>query len=723
MTSVTRLAGTSEAVTTSFTYEPNFNKVATITDPLNHTTTFGYDPKGNLTSLTDPLNHQTTFAYNSAGQLTSSIDALQNTTQFTYEFGDLATVTDPLNRTYSRFSDSAGRVASGTNPLGHITRYDYDSLNRLLSISDPLQGVTSFTYDPNDNLLSLTDARNNATTYTYDPMNRVATRKDPLLREESYLYNNGGDLQQHTDRKSQVTGYIYDKLNRLKQATYADNSTVTYTYDAGDRLTQVVDSVSGTISRGYDNLNRLTSETTAQGVVSYTHDAAGRRSSMTVQGQSTVNYTYDNADRLTTITQGSNTVAFGYDNANRRTSLTLPNGVLVEYGYDLASQLSSIDYKLGQTLLGNLTYEYDVSGNRTKVGGSFARTGLPQAIPSASHNAANHLTNWNGASLTYDLNGNLTNDGGNTYTWDARDQLVAISGSLNAGFQYDATGRRANKTVNGATTGFMYDGANPVQELSSGTPSANLLTGLGIDEVFMRSDGSVARTLIADGLGSAVALLDAAGVAQTQYTYEPFGKTTVAGSENSNSLQYTGRENDNTGLYYYRARYYNPVLQRFISEDPIGFRAGDPNLYAYVFNSPTNFTDPTGEVIPPLLLGAMGKIAGGVIRDTISDVLNGKNFEDAFNDSLKNNLLDPSNWLGKGSKDPCNFKKGQKQKPNPPKKKEGKLPRKPPETVEDALDNKRGIEKEWPENPAGKQETAIEKMLRELLGPKTPDQK
>ena len=157
-----------------------------------------------------------------------------------------------------------------------------------------------------------------------------------------------------------------------------------YTYDNGNRPTQVVDSIAGTITRTYDGLNRLTSETTPQGSVSYTYDAAGRRTGMTVSGQSSVGYSYDNANRLTQITQGSSTVSYTYDAAGRRTSLTLPNAVLVQYVYDAASRVTSITYKQnGTTVLGDLTYEYDKAGNRTKTGGSFARTGIPQAINSA----------------------------------------------------------------------------------------------------------------------------------------------------------------------------------------------------------------------------------------------------------------------------------------------------------------------------------------------------
>ncbi|MFQ5683983.1 MAG: hypothetical protein ACE5HC_12005 [Candidatus Binatia bacterium] len=131
------------------------------------------------------------------------------------------------------------------------------------------------------------------------------------------------------------------------------------------------------MTRTYDGLDRLTSETTPQGSVSYTYDAAGRRTSMTVSGQPSVVYSYDNANRLTQISQGTSTVIFSYDLASRRTSLTLPNGILVEYSYDAASRVTGITYKRGATVLGDLTYTYDAAGNRTKIGGSFSRTGVP----------------------------------------------------------------------------------------------------------------------------------------------------------------------------------------------------------------------------------------------------------------------------------------------------------------------------------------------------------
>lgn len=102
-----------------------------------------------------------------------------------------------------------------------------------------------------------------------------------------------------------------------------------------------------------------------------------------------------------------------------------------------------------------------------------------------------------------------------------------------------------------------------------------------------------------DALGSVIALTDDSGVVKTAYTYDPFGNVTVSGEASDNPFQYTGRENDGTGLYYYRARYYSPELQRYISEDPIGLFGGI-NFYRYVGNSPLNYRDPRGELAAPL---------------------------------------------------------------------------------------------------------------------------
>jgi RHS repeat-associated protein len=133
-----------------------------------------------------------------------------------------------------------------------------------------------------------------------------------------------------------------------------------------------------------------------------------------------------------------------------------------------------------------------------------------------------------------------------------------------------------------------------VQELNGATVAANLVTGLAWDEIFSRTDSAGSRYFMSDALRSTLALTNSTGGIQTQYTYEPFGNTTVFGASSGNSYQYTGRENDGTSLYYYRARYFESGTQRFVSEDPFGFN-GSMNLYVYGLNSPTNLSDPSGE--------------------------------------------------------------------------------------------------------------------------------
>jgi RHS repeat-associated protein len=305
-----------------------------------------------------------------------------------------------------------------------------------------------------------------------------------------------------------------------------------------------------------------------------------------------VNYPYDNANRPIQVTLGSSTVFFAYDAENRLTSLTLLNGIVMSYSYDNASEFTGISYANGSTNLGSPTYGYDLAGRRTSMGGSLAQTALPLAGSEAEYNANNQLTEWGTASLYYDANGNMTSDGTNSYIWNARNQLASMDSS-GYSFQYEGFGRRTGKTISGTTTNYLYDGANTVQELSGSTVAANLLTGLGVDERFARTDSSGTAKLLTDALGSTLALTNSSGGSLAQYAYEPFGNTTVTSGSSTNSYEYTGRENDGTGLQFNRGRYYSPTLQRFISEDPIGI-AGGINLYAYVRNSPVGAVDPFG---------------------------------------------------------------------------------------------------------------------------------
>jgi RHS repeat-associated protein len=596
-TSVTQMAGTASAATTTYTYEPVFNQVVSVTDPLQHTTTYVYDNLGNLTSVTSPMGRTLTATYNAAGQIATLIDPLQNTaTRFSYDSADLVAVTNALGGTRTFFDDGVGRTVVTTSEIGQVTRYTYNALNQMTSKTDAAGGTSLYAYDGNGNLTSLTDPIGHIVNFTYDNMDRLITRTDPLGSVENFQYDAASNLIAHTDRRGKKTVYTYDGLNRQvfigygMQSGPAYESTVSLTYDHAGRVVQAIDSQTGTLTRQFDDVAGTVTETSPNGSVLSTVDEIGRRIQMTPTGQSPVNYSYNSDDDLTGVGQGSASMSFGFDTDGRLQSVTLANGITVSYGYDSASQLTSINYSLGGNTLGNLTYGYDVAGRRTTSGGSFTALTLPNQVSPAGHNQNNQLTSWGTASLFYDANGNMTSDGLHSYTWNARNQLTQIDLGSSATFTYDPLGRRISKAVVGTTTAFLYDGANAIQESVGGVNTANSVT-IGVDGVLQRTDSAGVRNFLVDGRGSTIALTDSSGTIQTSYLFDPFGNVSVGGATNSNSFIFAGREFDSANLYFFRARYYNPLIGRFISEDPV--RTGTIS-YEYAGNHPMDSVDPSG---------------------------------------------------------------------------------------------------------------------------------
>jgi RHS repeat-associated protein len=197
--------------------------------------------------------------------------------------------------------------------------------------------------------------------------------------------------------------------------------------------------------------------------------------------------------------------------------------------------------------------------------------------------------------------------------WNAEGQLkrITLNGNEVARFSYDPKGRRVEKVASGVTTSYLYAGEDILREVR-GTTTLKYVHGRGFDEPLAREDSAGALTYFhTDGLGSIVKLTNQAGAVAHEYRYDAWGS--VEAGANEPGYAFTGREWDpGTGLYYYRARYYDPKIGRFISEDPARFRGG-PNPYSYVFNNPVIFADPHGDV--PVLVG-IGLGAAGVLAAT-----------------------------------------------------------------------------------------------------------
>jgi len=381
----------------------------------------------------------------------------------------------------------------------------------------------------------------------------------------------------------------------------------------------------------------------ASGVDSvYEYDLNGNRSKMiTPFGE--WNYVYDSLNRLTSITNPNNEVTiFGYDVLGRRTSMTYDNGVVTTYAYDAASRLTSMSSDTGTTNISSYSYTHDNVGNRVSMTDNdglhnytyddvyrLTDATHPQAYnpienftyddvgnrlssqssTSYSYDNLNRLDEDDQYTYSYDNNGNMmsktdkVSSAVTTYQYDSENRLVQVVTPTDVvQYQYDGFGRRIAKTVNGVVTKYVYDDEDILFELDGSDQMKAIYThGPGVDfpisvDRDTNSDGSLDTTYYYyyDGLKSVTAMTDSLGNVVQTYNYDSFGKIVNQTGTVENSITYTGREIDQeTGLYFYRARYMDSSTGRFLQQDPIGFDGG-VNFYAYVFNNPINRIDPSG---------------------------------------------------------------------------------------------------------------------------------
>lgn len=635
--------GNTAASVTQFAYNA-LGELTQITDPLGHVTNIAYNSVGLIASISDAQNNVTSYGYDSRGNRTSVTDALGHTTTFTYDMGNrLTQITYPDSTTASFTYDYRGRRITATDQNGKTTTYAYDDADRLTSVTDAANNVTTYAYDTENNPLGITDANNHVTNFTYDAFGRVTQTAFPSTLVETYSYDADNNLIGKTDRKNQTINYVYDALNRLTQKTYPDSTSVEYTYDLVGKVLQVNDPT-GTYSFSYDNMGRLTGTSTQYSFLTgtftnaYSYDAASNRTGYTAPDGSTNTYTYDNVNRLTTLANSwAGSFGFSYDALSRRTQMTRPNNVTTSYTYDNLSRLLSVLHQLSGSTIDGATYAVDNAGNRTaktdnrtSVTSNYAYDAiyeLTQVTQGATttesysydpvgnrlsslgvspyqYNPSNEMVSTPTALHVYDNNGNLTSKtdstGMTSYAWDFENRLTSVSLPGSDGtvtFKYDPFGRRVQKVfaLNSTTTNYLYDLADSVEERDqSGNLLARYSRTTNIDEPLAESRSGTTTYLEQDGIGSITSLSNGAGTLTQTYTFDSFGKLTASSSSLANPFQYTGREFDTeTNLYYYRARYFDPSAGRFVSQDPVGFAAGN-NFYEYVGNEPVFAVDPSG---------------------------------------------------------------------------------------------------------------------------------
>ncbi len=631
-----------DGTTISYEYDLAGRRIA-MTDAKGNRSTYAYDGANRLTSEIDALNQSTSYSYDSVSNLTTSTDALGRTTNFDYDdFNRLAKVTYPpaatsAARLFETIEyDADGNVTKRIDTAGRATQYQYDGVNRLLSVTDPALQLTQYEYNARSEMTALVDALSQRYRFNYNSVGAVThVRRGTTVT--TFTYDSVGNRKTRTDYNGALTDYTYDALNRLKTISYPDTTTVSYTYDKLSRL-QTATNENGTVDFDYNKMNRLTRATDVFGqIVEYNYDDNGNRTRLSLNSSVLATYRYDALNRPTKILDAASAAfTFAYDAADRLTQKKAPNNMKTSYQYDdldrltrltdtkgaatvrdrqyqynAASQITQIaepsitrNYGYDPTdrltaasytnpLQPNENYAYDAVGNRTSS----------QLSASYGYQPFNRLTNTSTASYSYDSNGNLISrtDAGGTiqYIWDFENRLkqVTLPNGTTITYTYDALGRRIQRArIGGISTNFIYDGQDVVKDSNSDGSTVDYLNGPGVDNKLRLTDSRLAATgplyFLQDHLGSTTALTNSQGVAVSQINYDSFGNPSAGA--NLTRYTYTGREFDSdTGLYYYRARWYDPKVGRFISEDPIGL-VGGINQFAYVKSGPIGSRDPEG---------------------------------------------------------------------------------------------------------------------------------
>jgi RHS repeat-associated protein len=632
---------------TSFVYDGS-GELTSRTDARGDATTLSYDSSGNLTSVTDALGHSSTLAYDTIGRLTSITDPNGHTTIATYDaLSRLIKTTDPAGGETQFAYDAIGNLLKITDANGIATTYAYDPTNNLIRVTDGLgHSRAAYLYDPNNNRVAFANANGNVTFYFYDALNRQIAINDPLSFTTSYGYDPVGNVVASTDAKGQKTQFAFDALNRLISISYADGQTVAYSYDADGNRTSMADS-HGTTGYAYDALDRLTSIIHPGGkIVKYGHDAVGNRTSLTYPDGKVLSYSFDPANRLVGVTDwtGRNT-SYSYDPSGNLIGIDYPNRSILGFNYKSNNQLLSVvttypgrhpvlsflyfTDQVGNRLLtirdsssvtiydydalyeltsvnrdGKITsYTYDPVGNRLSLT-------EPGTSINYTYDADDRLLSSSTATFTYDADGNetsktnISNGESIVYSYDAANRLIhAASGISKSNFTYDGDGNRVGQSIATGTYDYLNDVASalPVVLQESG-PDGNIgyVHGLGL---ISELSSSFDYSYLYDGLGTVVGLTDARGKLVESYDYDTWGESLKSIPKNrigtENKFRFTGEALDpETGLYYLRARYYDPQLGRFISRDPFsGFNTLpiSRNRYIYGWNNPTRFIDRSGK--------------------------------------------------------------------------------------------------------------------------------
>ena len=602
-------------------------EVVALRDAEGLVSRFEYDALGRRTAVVTPLGFRTETSWDANGNPTCLVDA------------NAQAGLQPKNR--DRCTESRR----------------YDELDRLVEVTDALGGVTRYAWDRLGNRLEVTDPAGKSWRFAYDALGRVVSETDHAGRTRQYFHDEAGNVLREIDRLGRVSRFRHDVMNRLLRAEYeADGGAQQRSYDAEGNLQSASDG-STTVRYTWDALGRLLTRDSGTGLtLRYEYDPVGRLLSKTTSQGSTTRYTWSAANRITSLRNPDYTqVDYQYDGRGRLLARVTATGARAVFEYDADGRLESArHYDAARALVEETTWTRDrlghLTGRRDSTGVAVFQLDPLYRLASADYpgtandeffqyDAAGNRTSWTrgalqpGAGTRYyryeagtnrlasirlgapagavessfrwDAEGNLLRHTGpglsRSLTWNARGQLVSLAtGSYTENYGYDPEGRRIARS--GGPLGerrYAFEGDHLEAEYVGSRAVARYFRGSRLDELvaaWLEDGREVGRPYLfhQDAQRSTLALsLHNGGIAQ-RLRYTPFGQQQSAEGSSPNRLAYTGREDDGSGLYFYRTRYYDPALGRFLSEDPLGFASGSLNFYTYVGSHPLDAEDPMG---------------------------------------------------------------------------------------------------------------------------------
>ncbi len=635
----------------------DYGNLVRIVDGGGGVTRYAYDDQGRMMLAVDDLGRESQLTYSEQflpsastradgskvdlmydglGRTVSQIDAQGRVMRLKYDENSRVLETSVVDGPVTNYEyDMNGNLLLVRDTLGILASYAYDPLGRLIRHTDGLGGHTTFEYDALGNLISETDRNGRERIFAVDAESRVTSEKwwanESMIAEFTFNYDAVGNLTTATGPNGEYR-LSYDELNRKTQQIETrtgstTTSRLTYNYDPAGNVVSVVDETGSRVLSSYSATNQLITRTlevspTEILKVKFDLDSTGQLLEVarfwgaSPQGTRTL-YSHNQLGNLTKILLVDSTdhvlddVRYSYDTTNR-VILETRGQQTKTYGYDVTNQLKTVN--VAQTPLES--YDYDSRGNRSVSVNSLGTR-------SYDINRDNRLAADSVHLFEYDSEGHLISKieistGNETkFEYDHRHRMISATEITSGGivlhentYLYDVFDRRIEIVQDGNRLVTVFDGENPWKDsVTFGAEAVtNYLYARGTDELLARHtpDGKVGW-YITDRLGSVIGIVDQFEQLLNEKSYDSFGSiVSQRGEVFGDRFGFTGREFDDlTGLYYMRARFYDPQTGRFVSQDPIKLQGLDANLYRYVGNNPFRATDRTGllpgEERPPSL--------------------------------------------------------------------------------------------------------------------------